>query len=520
MTKSSLILIIFFLLWLCPLGGAEESEPYTKVLDKLTSVEHFSDRPVLFIVGFDTSKSMSVEFDKSKKLTQTILSRYSAPTDSIYIFGFADKPSVLPATVQAKVISGSNPDSEIASVNESLLSLPRSSAKGTVFGRAKLFALEKLQEYSEKSNVIVLLFSDNNSEIEMGMNERETLKGLESSATSSSETIPLFSEGVSPLWLTIYTNSFPDTTPLAGPDGALDLDNPRLAWAARRVGSQTLEFVSPATERVEGDDIQVAVQFLGSSDPKSATLTVDGKDQKDTTFREGKATWTIGSLEPGSHLLFVQAVLSDGKVRTAEKEIHVAKSEPVMPSPIPATPEPASTQEQTEVPESTGSGIMPLVALVVLGILGAIAYFLSLKPAKIRVIGPDREESFLVPKGKSIRIGGKPRVESDLVFQTDHLKETIASVRCLSFGKAKVFTNNNLREGSMDVETDEGYSVGEQGEPLLTSATVTFADERDRKQIFTLVKEDASGPNSEDTEHFGGSTSGEETASDGGDWRS
>ena len=517
MKKSSLILVILLLFWLCPLLAAEESEPYTKVLDKLTSVEHFADRPVLFVVGFDTSKSMSVEFDKSKKLTQTILSRYSAPTDSVYIFGFADKPSVLPATTQPKVISGASPDSEIASINESLLSLPRSSAKGTVFGRAKLFALEKLQEYSDKSNVIVLLFSDNNSEIEMGTNERDRLKSLESSATSSSETIPLYSEGVSPLWLTIYTNNFPDTTPLAGPDGAVDLDNPRLAWAARRVGSQTLEFVSPPTERVQGDDIQVAVQFLGSSDPKSATLTVDGKDQKDTTFREGKATWTIGSLEPGSHLLFVQAVLADGKVRTAEKEIQVARSEPVAPSPIPSTPEPAS---QTEAPESTGSGIMPLIALVILGVLGAIAYFLSLKPAKIRVIGPDREESFLVPKGKSIRIGGKPRVESDLVFQTDLLKETIASVRCLSFGKAKVFANGNLREGSMDIETDEGYSVGDQGEPLLTSATVTFADERDRKQIFTLVKEDASGPNSEDTEHFGGSTSGEETASDGGDWRS
>ena len=122
-------------------------------------------------------------------------------------------------------------------------------------------------------------------------------------------------------------------------------------------------------------------------------------------------------------------------------------------------------------------------------------------------------------KGRSVRVGGKPRVDADLVFESAELSETLASVRCLSFGKAKIFVNHNLRQGTVEVETDEGYSVGESGEPLLTSATVTYTDERDRKRVFTLVKEDASGPGAEEAEHFGGS--GEEASGDaGGDWRS
>ena len=60
---------LLLLLSLCTVGICQENEAYTRVLDKLTSIQHFSDRPVLFIIGFDTSKSMSVEFDRSKKLT-------------------------------------------------------------------------------------------------------------------------------------------------------------------------------------------------------------------------------------------------------------------------------------------------------------------------------------------------------------------------------------------------------------------------------------------------------------------
>lgn len=502
---------------------ADEQEAYTRVLDKLTSVRHFSDRPVLFVVGFDTSKSMSVEFDRSKKLTQTILSRYAAPGDSVYIFGFADKPSVLTGTNSPKQIPVSDPDKEISSLNEALLSLPRSSAKGTVFGRAKLFSLEKMKEFGAADNTIVLLFSDNNSEIEMGTNERERLKSLESSVATTAETIPLYSEGVSPLWLTIYTNSFPNSTPLAGPDGETNLDNPRLAWAARRVGSQTLQFIAPSSSRIEGDSVDVTVQFLGSSEPKSATITLDGKDQKESSFTDGRASWTIGDLKPGSHVLFVQAVLADGKVRTAEKNITVALPAPVTtPSPTPeVTPVATATPQSTPVPEPVKKEktSFPFVPFLLLIVAGAAIYFFSLKPIKVRVIGPDSEESFQVPKGKSIRLGGTARVESDLLFKGE-LDETIASVRCLSFGKAKVFVNPNLRQGEVDIETDEGYSVGESGEPLLTSATVTFTNERGHKQVFTLVKEEASGPGAEEAEHFGsGSGSGEETTSDA-DWRS
>lgn len=512
--------LIILLLFLANSALAEENEAYTKVLDKLTAVKHFSDRPVLFIVGFDTSKSMSVEFDRSKKLTQTILSRYAAPGDSVYIFGFADKAAVLDATSSPKLLTTGNPDKEIANINESLLSLPRSSAKGTVFGRAKLFALEKAQELGNNQNTVVLLFSDNNSEIEMGTNERDRLQALEESVASNSETIPLYSQGVSPLWLTLYTNSFPNSDTLAGPDGETNLDNPRLAWAARRTGSQTLEFVAPAASRLESGDFEIVVQFLGSSEPRSAILSIDGKEQKEAGFRDGRASWTVSNQDPGSHLLFVQAVLADGKVRTAEKAVTIAASQPRETATPDSSPEPAETQESSEVredPETGGS--FPIIPLLILLVAGVVGYFLSMKSIRVRVIGPDSEESFLIQKGRSVRVGGKPRVESDLVFEAVELPETIASVRCLPFGKAKLFANGNLRQGTVEVETDEGYSVGESGEPLATSATVTFTDERNRKQVFTLVKEDASGPGAEEAEHFGGS--GEEASSDGGgDWRS
>jgi hypothetical protein len=514
-TNRNLLYILLMLLLSC-WAAAEEDEAYTRVLDRLTAVQHFSDRPILFIIGFDTSKSMSVEFDRSKKLTQTILSRYGAPGDSVYVFGFADKPSVLPATTAPKILPEADPDKEIASINESLLSLPRSSAKGTVFGRAKLFALEKAQDYGKDQNTMVLLFSDNNSEIDMGTDERKRLKTLESKVASNAETIPLYSQGVSPLWLTLYTNSFPNPTALAGPDGKKDLDNPRLAWAARRVGSQTLEFIAPAGNRLETGEFDIVVQFLGSAEPKSAVLSLDGSDQKETKFKNGRASWSVGGIEPGSHVLFVQAILADGKVRTAEKQVTIAPAQPVQATPTPK-PKPDKTPKPKPKPKPKKGGSFPIIPLLVLLVLGAGIYFFSLKPVKIRVIGPDSEETFMLAKGKSLRVGGKPRVESDLVFPADGFNETIVSVRCLPFAKAKVFINSGLRQGSVEAETDEGFTVGDTGEPLITSVTVTYADERGRKQVFTLVKEDASGPNAEEAEYFG---SGEEASDDGGDWRS
>lgn len=515
--KKYLALTYLLLLLIAGWAGAQENEAYTRVLDKLTSVNHFSDRPILFIVGFDTSKSMSVEFDRSKKLTQTILSRYAAPGDSIYIFGFADKPSVLGTASSPTQLSAEAPDKQLANINESLLSLPRSSAKGTVFGRAKLFSLEKMAEFGQGKNVVVLLFSDNNSEIEMGTDERERLTTLEATAANRAETVPLYSKGVSPLWLTLYTNAFPDTSPLIGPGGETDLDNPRLAWAARRVGSQTLQFISPAGNRIESDQLDVAVQFLGSSEPTAATLSVDGKDSLKTNFKDGVASWHIEDLNAGSHMLFAQAVLADGKVRSAEMAVAIVPPAPVItPSPQTSAGPPRPTPRPTPKDPKTKPGSFPIIPLIVLLVVGAVVYFLSNKPIKVRVLGPDSEESYLIPKGKSVRIGGSARVESDLVFKSDGLGQTIASVRCLAFGKAKVFCNEEVREGSVDVETDEGYTVGQSGEPLLTSATVTHTDERGRKKVFTLVKEDASGPGAEEQEHFG---TGEEAADSGSDWR-
>jgi len=522
--KRSLHIIISCLLLLLVAGGvAQENEAYTKVLDKLTSVRHFSDRPVLFLIGFDTSKSMSVEFDRSKKLTQTILSRYAVPGDSVFIFGFADKPTVLEATQTPRSIPTEQPDKVLASINESLLSLPRSGAKGTVFGRAKLFALEKMTEHQDQ-NIVVLLFSDNNSEIEMGTDERERLGKLEAEEAAGAETIPLYSEGVSPLWLTVYTNNFPVEERLLGPDGESDLANPRLSWAARRVGSQTLEFISPAGNGVEGDQLDVVVQFLGSVDPTSATLTLDGKNTEQTDFENGRATWTLTNLAPGSHMLFAQAVLSDGKIRTAEKQITVApKSSPTpksTPTAAPPPPQESPTPQSTPLPMDEEEGSFPFIPLIILVVIAVAVYFLSSKPVKVRIIGPDSEDVFQLTKGKTVRIGGSPRVETDLVFHAEGLKETITAVKCLAFGKAKILPNLSPQSGSVEVETDEGYSVGESGEPLVTSATVIYTDERDRKQVFTLVKEDASGSGAEGAEYFGAGTGEEATDDGGGDWRS
>lgn len=517
--------ILIALLSLASLALGEDNEAYTRVLDRLTSVKHFSDRPVLFIIGFDTSKSMSIEFDRSKKLTQTILGRYAAPGDSIFIFGFADKPSVLPATPSPKEITKANPDKEIASINESLLSLPRSNAKGTVFGRAKLFALDKAAEYGKQQNVVVLLFSDNNSEVEMGTNERDRLKTLESKVASESETIPLYSQGVSPLWLTLYTNNFPNPAVLPGPDGKTDLDNPRLAWAARRAGSQTLEFTAPASSKLSSGDFEVTVQFLGSVEPKEAMLSVDGDHQRQTTFNDGRANWKLTDIDPGSHLLIAQAVLSDGKIRNAEKEISVSRATPAAtPTPPPSAhtppppPRPSASPTPPPAKKSEGSPF-PIILLVVLALAALVTYFLSQKSVKVRVIGPDSEESFMLGSGKVLRLGGKPRVESETVFTSGELPETVATVKCLAFGKAKVFAAATLQQGSVEIETDEGYTVSETGEILLTTATVTFTNDRQRKSVFTLVKEDASGGNAEDSSHFG-SGSGKEAADDDGDWRS
>lgn len=511
---------ILLLLFLSGSALAQDEEAYTRVLDKLTAIEHFSGRPVLFIIGFDTSKSMSVEFDRSKKLTQTILSRYAAPGDSVYIFGFADKPAVLGATSGPQTIAADNPDKQIATLNESLLGLPRSSAQGTIFGRAKLYALEKAREFGAEKNTVVLLFSDNYSEIDMGKNELDNLKKLEKSIASRAETVPLYSQGVSPLWLTYYTNSFPNPEQLKGPDGEIDLENPRLAWAARRVGSQTLEFIAPATDNVGPGSVEVVLQFLGSSNPQRAKLTVNGKNEKTSDFEDGRATFLLEDLKPGSNLLFAQAVLADGKVRTAEKEIRVGRpapqASPTPPGPAPAKPAPSPLSTPgPELPKKEG-GVSPFVFLLVALTAAAALYFLSNKSIRVRVIGPDSEESYLLLRGKVVRLGGNARVESDLVF-SGGLAQTIASVKCQAFGKARVYANEETREGTVVVETDEGFSVGATGEALLTSATVTYTNERGHKQVFTLVKEDASGAKREDSGHFGGEGA---SSDDDSDWRS
>jgi hypothetical protein len=531
------ILLALLLLAAC-LGPAraDDSEPYTRVLDRLTSVEHFSDRPVLFIIGFDTTKSMSVEFDQAKRVTQLILSRYGAPGDSVYVFGFANKPQVLPGTTRPKTIPGKGAEKVLATLNEDILSLPRSSEFGTVFGRAKLFALQKAREFGAKRNVVVLLFSDNNSELEMGKDERKKLVALEASSTHQSETIPLFSQGVSPLWLTLYTNSFPDTTPLAAPEGASGADNPRLAWAARRMGSQVLEFIEPANPRIDSLPARVSVQFLGPTEPHQASLTVDGKELGKSSFHDGRASWSVDSLTPGGHLLFAQAILDDGKVRTAELQVTMGRgggaSTPSAtgangnpPSPGPSASPPASpataTPSSSPTPaagESVGS-MAPLVLLLILAALAAGVFLLGTRPARVRVIGPNAEESFLLARGRTLRLGGTARVEGELVFADPALSESIAELTGSGFGKARVAPNTGLRDGSVEVETDEGQTVLEAGETLLTSATITWTSPGGRKEVFTVVNEQSGGAASASEGHFGGQAA-LSSDSDGGDWRS
>lgn len=506
---------------------ADDGEAYTRVLDRLTSVEHFSDRPVTFIIGFDTTKSMSVEFDRAKRVTQLVLSRYGAPGDQIYVFGFANKPAVLPGTASPKEIPASGSDSVLATLNEGILSLPRSSEFGTVFGRAKLFALEKAREYGAQRNVVVMLFSDNNSELEMGTDERKKLEALESASTTSAETIPLLSQGVSPLWMTLYANKFPDTTVLAGPDGEKDLESPRLAWAARRMGSQVLEFIEPSTPRITSLPAAVSVQFLGPTQPKEATLTVDGKGAQKATFDDGRASWSLTDLAPGSRLLFAQAVLPDGKVRTAELSVTVAlgastpgpgpSGEPG-PGPAPGPPSPLPTPAPGE---EKGGSFAPLLLLLVLAALGGGAFLMSTRPARIRVIGPRGEESYVLAKGQTLRLGGSARVEGEQIFSDASLSETVATVDSTGFGKARVAPNPALKDGTVEVETDEGATVTEAGETLLTTATITWTSARGAVEVFSVVKEGAASRSSSSSDggHFGGGavTAGDD---DGGDWRS
>lgn len=519
-------IILLGLLLFTPVLG-DDNEAYTKVLDRLTSVPHFSDRPVLFILGFDTTKSMSVEFDRSKRVSQLILSRYGAPGDQIYVFGFANTPSVLPATASPKTVPSEGAERLLATINEGILSLPRSSEFGTVFGRAKLFALEKAQEFGSQKNVIVLLFSDNNSELEMGTDERRRLESLEKSVASSAETIPLLSQGASPLWMTLYTNSFPDATKLVGPDGKTDLDNPRLAWAARRMGSQVLEFIEPAAPRIESFPTDVSVQFLGPVQPKEASLTVNGKLVGKSDFEDGRASWSLDKLDPGSHLLFAQAVLPDGKVRTAELPVTVGRgaaktpvSDPTSPPPDPANSLDSATPTASPILASEGEegSIAPFILLALLAALAGAVFLLSTKPARVRVIGPNSEESYLLPKGRTLRIGGVSRVEGELIYSDTALSESIATVTSAGFGKARVAPSTSLKDGTVEVETDEGQTVLDSGETLLTSATITWTSPRGAALVYTVVKEDSASQSVSDEGHFGGGTASS-ADDDSGDWR-
>lgn len=167
----------------------------------------------------------------------------------------------------------------------------------------------------------------------------------------------------------------------------------------------------------------------------------------------------------------------------------------------------------------------PLLALLVLGAIAAGIFLLSTRPARVRVIGPSSEESFLLPKGRALRIGGDVRVEGDLVYADATLPETIAQVTSTGFGKAIISPNSSLREGTVEMETDEGQTVLESGETLLTSATVTWTSPRGRKEVYSLVKEDSStsarGGGAESGHFAGGSSPSAGTdSSDSGDWRS
>ena len=161
----------------------------------------------------------------------------------------------------------------------------------------------------------------------------------------------------------------------------------------------------------------------------------------------------------------------------------------------------------------------PLFLLALLVVAGIVVGLMSAKPASVRVIGPQGEESFVLPKRRVLRIGGAARVEGDLVFGAGTLGETIATVTSTGFGKAQVAPNANLREGTVEVETDEGNTVLQSGETLLTSATITFTSARGLKEVFTVVKEDANAKSAGAGEHFGGGAAGA-SDDDGADWRS
>lgn len=529
-------LLAFFVL-ISP-AVADDAEAYTIVLDHLTSIDHFSESPVLFVVGFDTTKSMSVEFDRAKRITQLILSRYGAPGDSVFVFGFANQPKVLTATSKPKEIPTNAPDKTIATLGEAIMSLGRSPDFGTVFGRAKLFALEQIKKFGAHHNVVVLLFTDNNSELDMGVDERKHLKAIESELKMTSETFPLKSVGVSKLWMTLYANDFPDSTRLKAPDGQDTTGIPRLAWAASRMGKQTLSFTSPSHTRVTRLPFDVAVQFLGPTQPQQAQLTIDGKSAQTASFDEGRAHWQIDSLSAGSHVLFAQAILPDGKVRTAELPITIdlgaaasqgssgSSSTPM--DPLSSSPEASATsipnETATPIPDATPSelpaeetSIAPFIILGLLFLAGTVAYILSTKPARIRIIGPRSEESYLLRKGQTLRLGGSPRVENELVFADSALLETLAVVSGSGFGKARV-TPSPLRDGTVEIETDEGIFVTDSGEDLLTSMAVTFTTPRNLKEIYTILCDDSKNSSAQES-HFAGS-SGSDDSETSGDWRS
>ncbi len=507
------------LLFIWALAGTvwsqEDGESYTKLHDRLMSIPGFNDHPILFIVGFDTSKSMSIQFDRAKQLTQTFLNRYASPGDSVYLFGFATTPVAVPGTDPPVTIPQEDPERTVVRINEALLNLGFSSEEGTLFTRGKLHALTQAAEHGPDRNVVVMLFADNYSELNLGLDERKRLEDREKSLRVQGETFPLLSQQVSPLWLTLYVNPFPDKTPLAGPRGQEKVDKPRLAWAARRIASQTLAFVEPESSKIEQLPVTVKVRFTGFSETEQATLTIDGEQSQSADFDNGLATFTVEDLKNGDRVFFVQAVLADGKVRTAERTFQVSlKSDGASESlPTPVTP----TPEQAVPPSPESRGDFPWALILLLGGLAVGVYLMSLKPVGVQVIGPDSEKSFMLSKGANLRLGGKPATDADLVFSHDSLAKPILTVKNVSFGKVEIRPHDNLEDGSVEVETAEGHFASEQGEPLLTSATATWTSSRGRKLVFTLVKEEKSRPKSDTSERFG---VGEEEGDDGTDWRS
>ena len=134
------------------------------------------------------------------------------------------------------------------------------------------------------------------------------------------------------------------------------------------------------------------------------------------------------------------------------------------------------------------------------------------------MIGPNSEESHHLAKGKVLRIGGVSRVEGELVYDDSSLSESIATVTSTGFGKARVAPATSLKDGTVEVETDEGQTVLDSGETLLTSATITWTSPRGSKLVYTVVKDDAPSQSVQDSGHFGGDSSSS-SDDDGGDWR-